>query len=254
MGPRLSGVHIGTSGWTYDDWAGRFYPSGLPRSRWRDHYASHFDTVELNASFYRWPGVRPFESWSRTLPPGFTMSVKASRWVSHGHRLRDPGGDWARRLVPAMGALKQHAGVLLVQLPGDFARDDERLEAFLDGIALHGGLPVALEFRHPSWDDDTVGEILTRHGAAYVVTHGEGLHTVFRETGPFVYVRWHGPPGLPLYTGSYSEAELGEWAERIRAWRADGREVWGYFDNDTAAHAPANAQSLIGLLSDCPPT
>ena len=253
MGPCLSGLHIGTSGWTYGDWAGRFYPADLPRSRWRQHYTAQFDTVELNASFYRWPGVRPFESWNRTLPPGFTMSVKASRWVSHGHRLRDPDGDWARRMVLAMRALGPHAGVLLVQLPGDFERDDERLEAFLAGISRHGGIPVAMELRHPSWDDDAVGAILDRHGAAYVVTHGEGLHTVLRTTAPFVYCRWHGPPELPLYTGSYSEADLQLWADRIRGWRSEGREVWGYFDNDTAAHAPANARRLLELLGGCPP-
>lgn len=247
MEPRLSGVHIGTSGWTYDHWAGRFYPAGLARSRWRDYYVGRFDTVELNASFYRWPGVRPFDFWGRTLPSDFRMSVKASRWVSHGHRLRDPEGAWARRLVDAMRALGARAGVLLVQLPGDFERDDARLDAFLSGLP---GVAVAMELRHPSWDHDEVGAILARHGSAYVVTHGAGLHTVLRTTAPFIYCRWHGPPEQPLYAGSYSEDELRGWADRIAAWRADGREVWGYFDNDGWAHAPANALRLRELLQE----
>lgn len=245
--PRLSGVHIGTSGWTYDHWAGRFYPAGLSRGRWRDHYVSQFDTVELNASFYRWPGLRPFESWGRSLPDGFRMSVKASRWLSHGRRLNDPEGAWADRLRAAVQALGAHAGVVLVQLPDTVERDDQRLDAFLSRTA---GFQVAMELRHPSWDHDEVGAILSRHGAAYVLTHGTGLHTVVRTTAPFVYCRWHGPTTQPLYAGSYSEEELRTWADHIRGWREEGREVWGYFDNDGSAHAPANARALIDLLAD----
>lgn len=244
--PAMDGVRIGCSGWTYAHWAGRFYPEGLGRARWRDHYAARFDTVELNASFYRWPGLRPFEGWSRSLPEGFAMSVKASRWLSHGYRLHDPNGAWAQRLTAAMRALGDRAGVLLVQLPGDFERDDDRLGAFLS--RMPPDVRVALELRHPSWDDDAVAEVLARHGAAYVVTHGTGLHTVLRATAPFVYCRWHGPTDAPLYAGRYSRAELECWAERIRGWRADGREVWGYFDNDGSAHAPVNASELLDLL------
>jgi uncharacterized protein YecE (DUF72 family) len=242
----MDGVHIGTSGWTYDHWAGTFYPEGLGRARWRDFYAERFDTVELNASFYRWPGLRPFQGWSRSLPDGFTMSVKASRWISHGRRLNDPDGAWADRLAAAMRALGDRAGAVLVQLPGDFERDDERLDAFLARVPDE--LQVALELRHPSWDDDAVAALLEKHRAAYVVTHGTGLHTVLRATAPFVYCRWHGPTDKPLYAGRYSTRALTEWAERIVAWRDEGREVWGYFDNDGSGYAPANARELLDLL------
>ncbi|GAB7002980.1 DUF72 domain-containing protein [Nocardioides sp. AN3] len=242
----MDDVHIGTSGWTYAHWAGRFYPDGLGRARWRDFYAERFDTVELNASFYRWPGLRPFQGWATSLPDGFTMSVKASRWISHGRRLNDPDGAWADRLAAAMEALGPRAGCVLVQLPGDFERDDERLDAFL--TRLPDGLRVAMELRHPSWDDDAVAAMLEKHRAAYVVTHGTGLHTVLRTTAPFVYCRWHGPTDRPLYAGRYSADELHQWAERIRGWREEGRAVFGYFDNDGSGYAPENARELLDLL------
>jgi uncharacterized protein YecE (DUF72 family) len=242
-------VRIGTSGWTYAHWAGLFYPDGLAKARWRDYYASRFDTVELNASFYRWPGTRPFEGWSASLPDGFAMSVKASRWLSHGRRLRDPEGAWADRIAAAMRALGSRAGISLVQLPGDLARDDDTL-ARLDDFLGHvpADVRVALELRHPSWDDDAVAAVLERHGAAYVVTHGTGLHTVRRATAPFVYCRWHGPTDRPLYAGRYSDAELAEWAAHVERWRAEGREVWGYFDNDGSGNAPVDARRLLDLL------
>jgi uncharacterized protein YecE (DUF72 family) len=242
----MDGVHIGTSGWTYDHWAGRFYPEGLGRARWRDFYVERFDTVELNASFYRWPGLRPFEGWSRSLPAGFTMSVKASRWLSHGRRLRDPDGAWADRLAAAVRALGDRAGCVLVQLPGDLERDDGRLEDFL--ARMPEEVRVAMELRHPSWDHDAVAAVLERHGAAYVVTHGTGLHTVLRTTAPFVYCRWHGPTDRPLYAGRYGADELKRWAERIAGWREEGRAVWGYFDNDGSGYAPEKARELLDML------
>ena len=176
------------------------------------------------------------------------MSVKASRWLSHGRRLHDPDGAWAHRLTEALHALRQRAGVVLVQLPDDLERDDERLAAFLD--ELPADVPVAMELRHPSWDDDEVAAILERHRAAYVVSHGTGLHTVMRATAPFVYCRWHGPTSQPRYAGGYPRAQLRRWAERIEGWRAEGREVWGYFNNDGAGNAVRNCRDLLDLLGE----
>lgn len=242
----MADVRIGCSGWSYDHWAGVFYPEGLPKARWRDHYVRHFDTVELNASFYRWPGERPFLGWNRSLPDGFRMAVKASRWLSHGHKLNDPEGVWAARLAAAVRALGDKAGPVLVQLPGDLERNDDRLDTFLGHVPA--GVRIAMELRHPSWDDDEVAAILEKHGAAFVVTHGTGLHTVCRATAPFVYLRWHGPTSAPLYAGRYDAAELRHWAEVVGAWRAEGRDVWGYFDNDGSGHAVDNAREFRDLL------
>jgi len=242
-------IHIGTSGWSYDHWAGVLYPPGLPTGRRREVYVEHFDTVELNASFYRWPGERPFHRWGELLPDGFTMSVKASRWITHGRRLNDPEGAWARRLDAAMQGLGKHAGIMLLQLPGDFERTslhEERLETFL--ASLSPRLRVAVELRHPSWDHDEIYRILERHRAAYVVMSGAHLPCVLRATTDFVYLRWHGPSPDHLYVGQYTDADLRWWADRILEWRAQGRAVWGYFDNDDRGYAVRNADALRELL------
>jgi uncharacterized protein YecE (DUF72 family) len=145
-----------------------------------------------------------------------------------------------------MRALGERAGVGLVQLPDDFARDDDRLASFLAQVP--DDLRVAMELRHPSWDHDDVAALLEKHRAAYVVTHGTGLHTVVRDTAPFVYCRWHGPTDEARYAGGYSPTELHQWAERIGKWHAEHREVWGYFDNDGSGYAPRDARALLELL------
>jgi uncharacterized protein YecE (DUF72 family) len=242
-------IRLGTSGWSYDHWEGVLYPPGLGTARRRDVYTAHFDTVELNASFYHWPGERPFHHWGEVLPDGFTMSVKASRWITHGHELRDPEGAWARRLNTAMSALGRHAGVVLLQMPGDFTRDEEtcgRLRTFLG--ALSDDLRVAVELRHPSWDVEETYRLLEEQRAAYVVMSGAKLPCVLRATGGFVYVRWHGRSADHLYAGSYSEDDLRWWADRIREWRAQDRDVWGYFNNDVAGQAVRNCDRLRELL------
>jgi len=246
---RSGGIRLGTSGWSYDHWEGVLYPPGLPTARRREVYVARFDTVELNASFYRWPGERPFRRWAELLPEGFTMSVKASRWITHGHRLHDPDGAWARRLDAAMAALGEHAGIVLLQLPGDLAPTEtnrERLRSFL--ASLSPRLRVAVELRHPDWHEEETFAVLEEQGAAYVVMSGAHLPTVLRATADVVYLRWHGPSPDRLYVGSYSEDELRWWAERILEWRAQGREVWGYFDNDDSGYAVENCERLRELL------
>jgi uncharacterized protein YecE (DUF72 family) len=243
----MAEARIGCSGWSYDHWVGVLYPEGVPKSRWRDIYAEHFDTVELNASFYRWPGVRPFETWGRVLPSGFTMSIKASRWITHGRRLRDDEGAWAERLARAWEALGNRRGAVLLQLSSAHERDDDRLDEFLG--RLPEPMRVAVELRHQSWHADEVFGILEKHGAAYVVMSGAGLPCVLRATAPFVYVRLHGPSGEHMYSGSYSDADLDWWAERIREWLDQDRDVYAYFNNDLGGHAVRNAERLRSLLS-----
>lgn len=241
---------IGCSGWTYDDWVGVLYPEGLPKARWRDAYAAEFDTVELNASFYRWPGTRRFQQWGQVLPDGFRMSVKAANWISHRRRLRDPDLAWAKRLSEAWHGLGERRGPVLVQLHPDLERDDDLLDTFLAGLRqVDPELDVALELRHASWLAEESYAVLERHRAAYVVMSGAGLPCVLRATAPYVYVRLHGPSHTHLYAGSYSDADLRWWADRIREWLDQDREVWAYFNNDGQGHAVRNARTLRGLLT-----
>jgi uncharacterized protein YecE (DUF72 family) len=238
-------VHIGTSGWSYEHWDGVLYPPGTRPADRLGHYVRRFGTVELNASFYRWPRTATFASWRRRLPPGFQLSVKAPRGLTHAKRLYSPE-VWIDRLIACWHELGDKRAVLLVQLHPGHVRDDARLEWFL-GL-LPEWMRVAVEFRHPSWHDEAVYGLLERHRAAYCVMSGARLPCVLRATAPFVYVRMHGPDPEHLYAGSYSSDDLRWWAGRVREWAADGRDVFVYFNNDGYGHAVRNAEELRGLV------
>jgi uncharacterized protein YecE (DUF72 family) len=239
-------ARIGTSGWSYDHWEDVLYPPGTPARQRLPLYTAEFDTVELNASFYRWRRDVSFASWRRRLPEGFRMSVKAPRGLTHGKRLLSPE-VWVDRIATCWHELADRRGVLLVQLPPTMERDDARLDWFLG--RLPWWLQVAVELRHPSWQVEPVLELLERHGAAYCVLSGAGLPCVLRATAPVVYVRLHGPDHDHLYAGSYSDADLSWWAERVREWESSGREVYAYFNNDGHGHAVRNARRLRELLA-----
>jgi uncharacterized protein YecE (DUF72 family) len=238
------GIHVGTSGWSYDHWDGVLYPPGTPARDRLAHYVRRFDTVELNASFYRWPRDASFASWCRRLPAGFALSVKAPRGLTHAKRLYAPE-PWLPRLTAAWHELGDKRAVLLLQLHPKHERDDARLAYVLE--RLPEWMRIAVEFRHPSWHDDAVYSLLERHGAAYCVMSGAGLPCVLRATAPFVYVRLHGPDSGSLYAGSYSEDDLRWWADRIGEWAAAGRDVYAYFNNDGEGHAVRNAERLREL-------
>jgi len=248
MTPRRApaSVRIGTSGWSYDHWTGVLYRKGLPPAARLNRYTEVFDTVELNASFYRWPKDATFEHWHQNLPEGFTMSVKVHRGLSHFRRLSSPE-PWVERIERCQRALGGHREAVLVQLHPDLHRDDARLDHFLGLVP--SWIRIAVEMRHPSWDHPEVYELLERRRAAYVVMSGAGLPCVPRATTDFVYVRMHGPPAEPLYTGSYPAADLRRWAERVAGWQDQGRRVLVYFNNDGHGHAVRNALELRGLLA-----
>lgn len=238
-------MRIGTSGWSYDHWDVVLYPEGMPSRSRLAVYAGRFDTVELNMSFYRWPRPGMFAGWRDRLPPGFELTVKAPRGLTHARKLYQPE-EWVGRLTVGLRELGDRLGVLLVQLAPSHERDDARLDYFLS--ALPSGVRVAVELRHPSWQDEAVFRLLERHGAAYCVMSGAHLPCHLRATAPFVYVRMHGPDTGRLYAGSYSEEDLRWWADRLREWAAQGRDVYVYFNNDGYGHAVRNAESLRGLL------
>jgi uncharacterized protein YecE (DUF72 family) len=242
----MSDIRIGTPGWSYDHWNNVLYePSLAPRDR-LGRYTQEFDTVELNASFYRWPKRQTFRSWRYRLPPGFRMSVKAPRGLSHGRRLYRPEA-WTSRLVDCWHELGERRGLLLVQLPPDQERDDDRLDYFLRG--LPEWMRVAVELRNHSWAVDPVFDLLCRHHATYVVMSGAGLPCILRATSATVYVRLHGPDHGHLYAGSYGEADLCWWADRIREWHRQRLDVFAYFNNDGYGHAVTNARRLRTLTN-----
>jgi uncharacterized protein YecE (DUF72 family) len=239
-------VRVGTSGWSYDHWSGVLYEPGLPARQRLARYAAEFDTVELNASFYRWPRETTFSEWGHRLPSGFVMSVKAARGLTHGRRLRSPE-VWVDRFTRCWHELGERRGALLVQTHPAHARDDATLDYFLG--ALPNWIQVAVEFRNPTWDHPTVYQLLERHQAAYVVMSGAGLPCVLKTTAQLVYVRLHGPDPSTLYGGSYSTEDLRWWADRINEWQRGGHDVFVYFNNDGAGNAVRNAGTLHSLLT-----
>jgi uncharacterized protein YecE (DUF72 family) len=239
------GIHIGTSGWSYDHWQGVLYAPDLPARNRLDTYGQHFETVELNSSYYRWPTDAAFKSWQRRLPEHFLMSVKAPRGLTHYKRLYEPE-KWLATIARGMGFLKQKCGILLVQLSPQFAYDHSRLAYFLE--QLPAWLQTAVEFRHLSWHQEAVFELLERHQVAYCVMSGANLPCLLRVTAAFVYVRLHGPDRQHLYDGSYSDADLRWWATRLHEWDQMGKEVFVYFNNDGEGNAVRNAFTLREML------
>jgi len=238
-------IHVGTSGWSYAHWEGVLYPHGLPPRQRLDIYLSRYATTELNASYYRWPTDAAFAAWRRRLPDRFLLSVKAPGLLTHVKRLYAPE-RWLARIGRSLARLGERRGVLLVQLSPRVAFDYARLAYFLDCVPA--GLQVAVELRHPSWHQESIYELLERHGAAYCVMSGAGLPCVLRATAGFVYVRLHGPDPHHLYAGSYSDDDLRWWADRVREWAGTGRHVFVYFNNDGAGNAVRNADTLKWLL------
>jgi uncharacterized protein YecE (DUF72 family) len=238
-------IRIGTSGWSYDHWADVLYPPKTPVAKRLAYYVQEFDTVELNASFYRWPRDATFSGWRERLPPGFTMSIKAHRGLTHFRRLKSPE-PWIERFERCWQALGDHREMLLVQLHPELQRDDGRLDHFLS--RMPDWIRVAMELRHPSWDHPQVYDLLERHRAAYVVMSGAGLRRILRATTDVAYIRMHGPAEA-MYQGSYSDDELRWWADRITEWHHEGRKVLIYFNNDPHGHAVRNARRLRTLIS-----
>ncbi|MGH2890908.1 MAG: DUF72 domain-containing protein [Solirubrobacteraceae bacterium] len=242
---QMKPVWVGCSGWNYRDWRGGFYPQAQPQRRWLELYAERFDTVEINATFYRLPTREAVATWVRQTPPSFTFAVKASRYLTHIKRLSDAGEGIARfyeRLEPMIEAGR--LGPVLWQLPEQFHRDDRRLDEWLE--VLPPGLHT-IEFRHPSWFCKPVLDQLRRHEVALTIgDHPDRPFQSLQATADWRYVRFH--YGRRGRAGNYSAAEIERWARRIAAWRR-GHTVYAYFNNDWRGFAPANARALRRRLS-----
>jgi uncharacterized protein YecE (DUF72 family) len=239
-------VRVGCSGWLYRDWRGRVYAEGIPQRRWFETYATWFDTVELNTTFYRLPRPETVERWAAAAPPGFEYALKMAGFVTHRRKLLDPERSWelhadrARRLGASLG-------VTLVQLPPRWRLDVARLRAFLE--AAPTDLQVALEIREPSWFDDRVYDLLRRQGVALCVHDMLPDHPEI-VTADHAYVRCHGPraPERP-YVGRYPPARRAALLEQLERLREQVGVVRCYFNNDTGGAAVADARWVVRRLA-----
>lgn len=233
-------LRIGTSGYEYRHWTGVLYPAERRRSEWFAVYSEHFDTVELNNTFYRLATPEVFEGWRARTPQRFCYAVKMSRFATHMKRLRDPDEPIAR-FLDRVERLGPHLGPILIQLPPHWRCDAERLHQFLSRApARHRW---AVEVRDPSWLCEEVFAVLRRHRAALVLHDMIDGHPVLHTTD-WCYLRFHGI----RYGGGYSTQKLTAHATRIRGWLAEGRDVYAYFNNDLGGHAVHDALTLRRLL------
>ncbi len=232
-------IHIGTSGWMYPHWQGPVYPSELPAGDWLTWYSHRFNSVEINNTFYQIPASDTVRSWRAAVPPDFVFAVKASRYITHMKKLRDPA-DTLPGLLERAQDLEGQLGPILFQLPPRWRCNRDRLTAFLDHLPAGGR--YVMEFRDSSWWSDEILELLQSRNVGFCIYELADRKTPREKTADFVYIRLHGPG--EAYRGSYSIQALSEWAEAIDTWHRQGLDVFCFFDNDEQGHAVEDAGQL----------
>ncbi|MGC8668382.1 MAG: DUF72 domain-containing protein [Chthonomonadales bacterium] len=239
---------IGTSGWTYGNWAHSFF-AGVPRNQWIQHYSRIFNGVEVNSTFYHAVRASTFESWARQTHPQFHFALKGSRLVTHVRRLRDVRDvllDLKERAKP----LGPKLSAVVWQLPRSFQQDLERLASFVGDLASWPEARHVIEFRHPSWFTPQTAHLLTQALVANCISDAADWPMWPAVTADLVYVRLHGHERT--YRSPYTEEELRSWADRLRAWLEHAHSVQVFFDNTDEGHAPANALRLAELMQNEP--
>jgi len=237
-------IRIGTSGWHYKHWIGRYYPEDIKPAGMLDYYLRDFDTVELNNTFYHLPKESSFDAWGASVPAKFVFAVKGSRFITHMIKLKDPARGLTN-FMPRAQRLRRKLGPVLWQLPPGWNVNVERLEEFLE--TLPRGVRYAFELRNQTWMKDEVLEVLEKHNAAFCVYELAGYQSPIEITANWTYIRLHGPTRRK-YEGSYTNAQLVSWAKRIDGWRNKLGAVYVYFDNDDSAYAVNNALTLKNLV------
>jgi len=238
-------IFIGTSGWNYKHWLGPFYPEKFRPAGMLGFYSKHFDTVEINATYYHLPSFKSFDTWRETVPGHFVFAVKARRFITHMKKLKSPRRSSAKFFV-RVEKLEDKLGPILFQLPPRWKVNLERLSEFLK--AMPGDFHYAFEFRERSWFTDEVYELLRKHNVALCIYHMTGFDSPMEVTADFVYVRLHGTESR--YGGSYPRSGLKKWAQRVQRWRKDSKSIYFYFNNDPEGHAVKNAKTLKKLLAN----
>jgi uncharacterized protein YecE (DUF72 family) len=243
MSSSAPALRIGTSGYNYDHWKERFYPPDLPSRLWLEHYARHFDTVEINNSFYRLPAEKTWEGWRRQAPEHFLYAVKANRYITHNKKLRD-AADSVELMMGRVRLLKKHLGPILWQLPPNWNANPDRLTEFLP--LLPDDVRHALEFRNPSWwDNDRVLQLLDDYGVAFVSHDMPDQPAPRLVTGGWVYVRFHG--GEEKFAAENRPA-MQPWIDWLAGCRAKNLDIYAYFNNDNEGHAVTDAQALRAAM------
>jgi uncharacterized protein YecE (DUF72 family) len=240
----MADVRIGTSGWTYDGWRGPFYPVDVPKRRWLQWYASQFNSVEVNGSFYLTPSLEAVRGWRDQTSEGFTFAWKASKFITHWKRLSHASTNSLELMETRLKALGPKLGTVLFQLPARFTVDRDRLAAFLR--LLKRRRRYAFEFRDKSWYDESIYELLAENNIAFCISDHHDAPAPWLETADHAYIRGHGPTGE--YHSNYTPQQLGKWAAAIKRCQRRGHSVSCYFDNDQKSAAPRDATKLRKLL------
>jgi uncharacterized protein YecE (DUF72 family) len=235
---------IGTSGFHYKHWVGTYYPEKAKAADYLKFYMEDFKTVELNNPFYRLPPKETFAQWRKKTPKDFVYSVKASRYITHNKKLKEPQEALLNFFSNAEG-LKEKLGPILFQLPPGWKFNEDRFKSFLE--ILPKTYRYTFEFRNPTWYNEQALLLLKKHNAAFCLYELAGHTAPVEITADFIYIRLHGPTESK-YQGSYSNKSLKDWASKIKKWTSDGLDVYCYFDNDQAGYAAFNAKKLQELI------
>ena len=238
-------ILVGTSGWSYRSWRGPFFPEDVPARLHLQFYAERFRTTELNGVFYRTPTVEAVRAWRDGTPDDFIFAWKASKFITHWKRLNDTCRNSIDLMESRIKLLRGKAGPVLFQLPPQFEKDRERLASFFKLLRVKRR--YAFEFRHPSWYEDDILDLLRDHGVALCISDHHDAPSPWLATAGHVYVRGHGPGGR--YRGHYRPNALDKWKRWLLRMQRDGRAAYVYFDNDQKSAAPKDAGSLAGLLA-----
>jgi uncharacterized protein YecE (DUF72 family) len=232
-------MRVGTSGWYYDHWKEVFYPAGLVKGKWFEHYAQHFDTVEVNNTFYHLPKEQTIQRWHEIAPKGFLYAVKANRYITHIKKLKDTS-EPLERFFERVNLLKGRLGPVLYQLPPGLHKDLDLLGHFIK--LLPKRKTAVFEFRHKSWYENDTFELLRKLGVAFCIHDMPGNESPREITGDAIYIRFHGTAGR--YAGNYSQSALQNWATWLKDQAKSARAIYAYFNNDIHGHAIKNAKQL----------
>lgn len=238
-------LKIGTSGWHYNDWQGRFYPEDLKKKDWLKYFSKEFDTVEINNTFYQLPKLETVKNWYKTVEDNFEFTVKASRYITHIKKLKDPE-QTLQKFFDIIEPLKEKLGTILYQLPPNQKIDLEKMEHFLQNIPRKNR--SVFEFRNDSWYEDSLYELLSKYNCGFCIHDMPENSSPRIITSDILYVRFHGPSGK--YRGDYPDKLMKDWAEWIAGKSSSSNEIYCYFNNDLKGFAVKNAKTLRNFIKE----